>query len=324
MKHNTLPASHQQALLGEFMLTGEVPGRFSIVKAGRTIGRLMELGQDTTVGDLIKDNPGVTENDITRFWELYLHQLAQADELSEVSLGKAELFERYDSEFMPLIDHNRDTMQWLGAGSFSTVYKLTHKGGEYAVRFPYKAHLQEVNKHMEAALCVRDIANIEHVVAASFIDGITVSEFIPGQLLRQYEAITLHDISQEAFDELYASLLVAEGRGVGFDTIGSNLQYDPFEDVLTMLDVGVVDQWSPLYGSAAAAIFTNICNIYPDILDDEWGAQRKFEGTAQLHLLDCFRTTLEKLSSDSPLLVAINQRATYLERRIREYAAYSN
>lgn len=257
----------------------DIPANFGTLKMARTMGRIIELGANLSVGDIAADNPWITNHDVAQFWDSYMAYEAELmPEDHEFHEAVAGLFERYDTEFKAAIKEHRRSMQLIGHGGSSWVYRMDYKGASYAVRFPLEAEAEEgekgsvaeIDKHVEATLLVSDIDNMERVVAASYLDKITVSPLVEGRGLFHLGSLTLDQISEEQLAALYGSMKQAEERGVGFDFKGDNLLYDS-DKGFTIIDLGTIDDMDQVGANEALAVLVRY--MTEDTLKDDLGAE---------------------------------------------------
>lgn len=241
------------------------------------------------VGTLATMQPGepATEQVLS---ELYPHWGA-ADKLSFMSgykgflrgkLGDPEsrdllsekqaAVERYTSVFLPQLqlqetfeDHHGDNR--VGSGSFSSAYLFMVKGQPYVARkIASWGDIQEVDKHINAAIAVADIPHMEHVEGISYEHAVTVSKMAPGvDIMLESRASVVEKITKEQIQEFYDALKIANSRNVGVDAEGSgNIFYD-VNDGFTAIDLGFrtdtdiyYDESDPPY-EPALPMFYRLC-----------------------------------------------------------------
>ncbi len=309
-----------EAQLGDYMLHGDVPGGFSFGKMGVTVGQLLEHGDRAFGTEAFRDaNPMVNDDDMREFPDNYHAHLRElTPERREILGGVATLLETYDTSFMNTVAAGNYHPNWFMGGSFSDAQRFTMGDTDYVVRRPRRGSLQESNKHLEASLRVHDVPNIEHVVAASYTDNLTVAEFVPGSLLPKLTHKVLRAIPQHAYDELYKNLIIAESRGVAFDRTGNNILYDPETETMTMLDIA--PEADGINGSAAAAFYANIRNTFPRIF---FAGIRNLEDVqsvkTQIHMLGCLRNTLQANNPNDVFVDKITSRIEELDSALEHY-----
>lgn len=250
---------HQEAYLGDYFLRGiDVPATFNKIAAGRLVGLLLRSDPELEAAHLATEQPPLTSQDIADFWNNYQRHVAGlSPDAHEIQLQKAALFERYDTIFGQSVALRNPEVfeEHIGSDSaFSSVHRLELDGVSYAVREAEAEdeNMREIDKHLEAAIRVADIRHMEHIVAASYVHGITVAPFVEGRPIDECDASV---VTAAQVAELYAAMKQAEDRGVGFDFGGKNLLYEP-NDGFTVIDLGMNDNLDHL--SAVGAMMTLI------------------------------------------------------------------
>lgn len=240
---------HQVA---DYLLHGD--GHPEMMSA-RYLGKMTSLLLETGIGNAIDDDRLLTHNrlaspnDIAEFIEKYPEHLnsRSKDTLERVFYKqKAAAVERYNQEFAHIVDAI-DTQAETGLleGSYATPYMIKKDGQDYIVRVLKSAEgMNQVEKHIDAALRVQDIPHLEHIVAVSYKDGITIAPLLPGKGFK-FLALTggAEHVSQEQLRELYDAMKQANERGVGFDGIGGNIFYDS-EQGFSALDLEPLKPWT--------------------------------------------------------------------------------
>lgn len=126
--------------------------------------------------------------------------------------------------------YNKDHPQFLGEGSHAEVFIITQGGESYAVRtFFYKpAAAASVEDHVSAAMLAKGIPHVEHMVAASYIDEVTISELVPGMQLGELDTEHVSAITDEQLEELIDTCFLVDAAGIQLDTdnLSSNTLYD--------------------------------------------------------------------------------------------------
>lgn len=248
---------HHEARLGEYLLQGEnVSKTFRAHTTGQLVGLLSRASTDALNGSMVINHSAFAQGDINDFWNNYQQHVAGlTPERHGTQLQKAALFQVYETIFKPAIELQVDEGSGIDGnygGGFSNVQKLEIDGKFYAIRKPKGDNLQEIDKHLEAAVRVAGIPHMEQIIAASYIDGRTVAPFIEGAPIGQ---CNLDQVTTIQVAELYDSMKQAETKGVGFDFAGKNLLYDPQEG-FTVIDLGLSERFDDL--SVAGALLTLI------------------------------------------------------------------
>ncbi len=163
--------------------------------------------------------------------------------------GRVELLEAY-GQFAPDISKLKSELEklgkranshpnFLGSGTTSRAYTIYHKDQEYVAiipRFSNRIGIT-INSRIEGALRARGLPHMEQMVAASYDEGVTISERLPGLAWNTLAKTGGASITDEQLAQLLVTLETALQHGVGidFDADGTNFLYDPKEGF------GVVD-----------------------------------------------------------------------------------
>ncbi|HRC28390.1 MAG TPA: hypothetical protein PKV96_03300 [Candidatus Saccharimonas sp.] len=318
--------AHLEAQLGDYVSKAK-PGFGANVKFGAAISSLLPLAPDEfgKYTDFVAPcvvMPKTELDEFARGYIPYLRRMAHGDRMKV--RNKADLVANYEvfaEHVTTFLETRRGTR--LGSGAFSFTYRLSCPEGVYALRIPSCLMPErEIDKHLDAAVRVRDIGNIEHIVAASYATGVTVAEFVPGAVLDECSNYILGDIPQSAYDECYQSLLTAQSRGVGFDCVGSNLMYDEAESKFTMIDVGLPDK---INGNADRSLYVNICNRFDSVMHTGIENGNDYSDVQiLLDMLSRLRRTLMYFSPDSPVIDDIVQLVERMQFECRGYLEWAS
>jgi hypothetical protein len=158
----------------------------------------------------------------------------------EVIQYRADMLVRYNEEFRPVVSKLRDDLSatsepgshpdFVGSGYNSAVFRVHHGDTEFAVRIPDKGHLCRgvvVDSHLTGAALGRGIPHFEQIVAASYEDGITVAEMVPGKVLYDVSEEDMKCITEDQLSDLLDATETALNRGIRIDQNPGNILYDP-------------------------------------------------------------------------------------------------
>jgi hypothetical protein len=163
----------------------------------------------------------------------------------ETIQGRAELLEAF-KVFEPVISKLRSELEdpdtrkehpnYLGSGSNSMVFSIESGDQEYAVRVPVRGGgAAAIDSHLAGAVLGRGIPHLEQIVAASYEEGVTVAEIMPGKDVGDLSLDEILGISDEQLSEFADTLIIANEGNIEIDPKPSNFLYDPKEGY------GVVD-----------------------------------------------------------------------------------
>lgn len=171
---------------------------------------------------------------------------------SEMIHGRAELLAAYE-HFAPAVaqlkeqlsDSNakKEHSNFLGSGSSSSAFSIEVDNIQYAVRIPGKnGDAGASDSHMAGAILGKGIPHLEQIVAASYEEGITVAERMPGKEVGKMTIKDIEGITMAQLADLVETLKRAFNKGIEIDPKPSNFLYDSAQGF------GVVD-----YGSSFEA-----------------------------------------------------------------------
>jgi hypothetical protein len=167
----------------------------------------------------------------------------------EAIQGRAEMLKEY-GRFEPAIATLRTELadpatrkehpNFLGNGSNATVFSVTEGDKSYAVRVPNGKGISPgaIDSHLAGAVLGKGIPHLEQIVAASYKDGVTVAELMPGREVGHLTVDEIKGITDEQLGELVDTLAAVSEHGIEIDPKPSNIFYDPKEGY------GIVDYHS--------------------------------------------------------------------------------
>lgn len=144
------------------------------------------------------------------------------------------------SDAVNILRHN-ETTQELGRGTRSSVFPLELGGKTFAVRFidtPDEDTQYLVHRHVVAGVVADDIPGLEKIVAASYKNGVVISEFVEGKHVSDMTQDEIREIPEEHIGALVQTTMSASLRGIKFDPVEGNVLYDPMKG-FTEIDYGI-------------------------------------------------------------------------------------
>lgn len=134
----------------------------------------------------------------------------------------------------------REHLNFLGSGSNAMVFSVTEGNKPYAVRVPHGKGISPgaIDSHLAGAVLGKGIPHLEQIVAASYKDGVTVAELMPGREVGHLTVDEIKGVTDEQLGELVDTLAAVSEHGIEIDPKPSNIFYDPKEGY------GIVDYHS--------------------------------------------------------------------------------
>lgn len=126
--------------------------------------------------------------------------------------------------------NRKEHSTFLGHGSNASVFFIEKSGKKYAVRVPEHGAKEvspsAVDHHLAAAFLSKGVPHLEQVVAASYEDGVTVAEIMPGKQMGKLSVEDIQAITDQQLREFVDTLITAHERGIEVDPKPSNFFYD--------------------------------------------------------------------------------------------------
>lgn len=230
---------------------------------------LGEAGDITRVTDSAEYHKGEDGNNSLRVPEGTERTVATATEYTdflrsvggsryEAIQGRAEMLKEY-GRFEPTIATLRTELadpakrkehpNFLGNGSNAMVFSITEGDKSYAVRVPNGKGISPaaIDSHLAGAVLGKGIPHLEQIVAASYKDGVTVAEVMPGKEVGHLTPDEISGVTDEQLGELVDTLVAVSEHGVEIDPKPSNIFYDPKEGY------GIVDYHSSKVAGKSSA-----------------------------------------------------------------------
>jgi len=144
-----------------------------------------------------------------------------------------EIIENYESfrEQIATLHESSDNAELIGAGTHSEIFKISKDGKEYAVRVvgQKKERVEILHSHIAAGARTKGMEGLEQIAAASYEEGMIVSEFVAGRHLQELTTEQLSSIPDAHIDALLSARIAAMKEGVVFDNHPPNILYDQEE-----------------------------------------------------------------------------------------------
>lgn len=162
-------------------------------------------------------------------------------------IGRARLIQDY-SQFAPSIKSLKAELSSMdepfkhdshvGSGGNISVYSIEQAGKKYVVRGVdwNKSSPDLVDSRVAGGILAKGIKGFEQFVAASYEEGVVVSEYAPGKQMLELSLDDAKHITDEQLGDLVDGVIEFSKRGGGMDPKPSNLLYDADEG-FTVIDV---------------------------------------------------------------------------------------
>src|SRR3990167_6719998 len=156
----------------------------------------------------------------------------------EAIQGRADMLKVY-GRFEPTIAALRTELSdpatrkehpnFLGNGSNATVFSINEGDKKYAVRVPNGKGISPaaIDSHLAGAVLGKGVPHLEQIVAASYKDGVTVAEVMPGKEVGHLSVDEIKGVTDNQLSELVDTMVAVSERGIEIDPKPSNFFYDP-------------------------------------------------------------------------------------------------
>ncbi|TAL14680.1 hypothetical protein EPN95_02130 [Patescibacteria group bacterium] len=222
-------------------ITSKEPGivqaqvaQFASEHVGSSVDRthILENLSDIAITKSIDDtSEPVTREAYVDFMKDHLHGTHSdvQDGRSEIFSNRAAIMQAYD-EFAPDVKAQFKSVDGYIAGGTSIIFPLHFKGKEYMVRKPFPKDWDPaasvIDHHIAAAALTHGLPHFEEVVAASYEDGVTVAEKMPGKTFLNLELRDIEAITDIQLAELIKTIQEADRLGLELDFNPENFLYD--------------------------------------------------------------------------------------------------
>ncbi|MDQ5971940.1 MAG: hypothetical protein QG553_99 [Patescibacteria group bacterium] len=164
--------------------------------------------------------------------------------------GRADILHKFQ-DFAPTVTKlkaeladpaaRRQHPDFLGHGTNSDVFKISQGGKLFAVRIPFgeATHPVSIDMHVASAIRGKGIPHMEQIIAASYEDGVTVAEMMPGKVIGDLSPEDVSQVTDQQLEDLVDTVIVANQRDIIIDSKPSNFLYDQHQGF------GIVDYHVP-------------------------------------------------------------------------------
>lgn len=248
---------------------------------------------------------------------------------------RATLLERYaefEPEITPIIkeleaaDSHRDHPAYLGSGSNTSAFRISHGGEEYAVRLGGRAgSALGVDVRADVTARAKGIPHLEQVVAMSYDNSTIITELMPGKELGYDTPIeNIRQITDEQLSDLVDTVISAVEHGISIDPKPSNIFYDTKQG-FGIIDLSPANSKTEL-GGEVGQMATSLSNTgfygggYNKVTAGEYSRDLEYK-KVHLDILTRYRAAVvDKLDGDvlSNALETIDREIEYAHNQIEQ------
>ena len=155
------------------------------------------------------------------------------------------------------VKSQKDHPAYLGSGSNTSAFRVSHEGKEYAVRISEDA--MDIDERAVITARASGVPHLEQVVAMSYDNCAVVTELMPGTELGYNTPIeNMRQVTNKQLSDLVDTIVTAAGRGIAIDPKPTNIFYDPQEG-FGIIDLSPANAKTEL-GNTAGSIATSLSN----------------------------------------------------------------
>ncbi len=168
----------------------------------------------------------------------YLDYLRQTGGNSNPEVqGRADMLHNFQ-DFAPIVTKlkaeladpaaRRQHPDFVGHGTNSDVFKISQGGRLFAVRIPFgeATHPASIDMHLASAIRGKGVNHMEQIIAASYEDGVTVAEMMPGKVIGDLSPEDVSQVTDKQLEDLVDTVIAANQRDIIIDPKPSNFLYD--------------------------------------------------------------------------------------------------
>jgi hypothetical protein len=200
--------------------------------------------------------------------------------------------------------YNNKDKDFLSSGFFSDAFTIHREGTPYVVRIPSEDDpIDHLDNHIAAAAKARGMPHVENIIAASYEDGVTVAELMPGKAFYELEPKVFESISDDQLREFIRTIQQIDNTGLIADFSGvGNILYDP-KAGFGVIDLLSSDSAGPTFFQEHPGFEVNQSEGFAHLLQNASYATEdmNFETTA-IKLLQRYSAILAEESPNGPTL----------------------
>lgn len=221
------------------------------------------------------------------------------------------------------VKSQKDHPAYLGSGSNTSAFRISHEDKEYAVRISEDA--MDIDERAVITARASGVPHLEQVVAMSYDNCAVVTELMPGTELGYDTPIeNMRQVTNKQLSDLVDTIVTATGRGIAIDPKPTNIFYDPQEG-FGIIDLSPANAKTEL-GNTAGSIATSLSNtgfygkhlskITPEAYERDLAWHK-----VHLDLVTRYRAAvIDKLSNEAleGALGAIDKQIEYIRDEIKQ------
>lgn len=284
MKINPKSPEHIQAQIAAF--SAENVERYDAKKhifdnmGSLAVGNVAEVAYTTKINEYLRDENGDyirTEDGLAMIpkgteltaatkdeYTQYLHSVGGSR--YETITTRINLLEQY-AQFEPDIAHlvgelssansQKNHPAYLGSGSNTSAFRITHEGKQHAVRVGEGA--MGIDGRASVTARAKGVPHLEQVVAMSYDNRAVVTELMPGRELDKDTPIeNMQHVTDQQLSDFVDTVIAANERGIDIDPKPTNIFYDP-EVGFGIIDLNPANGKTEL-GSTVGSMATSLSN----------------------------------------------------------------
>lgn len=189
----------------------------------------------------------------------------------EAIATRVNLLEQY-AQFEPNItrlagelastENEKDHPAYLGSGSNTAAFRVSHEGKQYAVRIGTGVRTggsMGVDGRAIVTARAKGVPHLEQVIAVSYDDSAIVTELMPGRELGKDTPIeSMQQVTDEQLSDFVDTVIAANERGIDIDPKPTNIFYDSKEG-FGIIDLNPANGKTEL-GSTVGSMATSLSN----------------------------------------------------------------
>lgn len=130
-------------------------------------------------------------------------------------------------------ENEKDHPAYLGSGSNTAAFRVSHEGKQYAVRIGTGARTggaMGIDGRAIVTARAKGVPHLEQVVAISYDNSAIVTELMPGRELDKDTPIeSMQQVTDEQLSDFVDTVITANERGIDIDPKPTNILYDSEE-----------------------------------------------------------------------------------------------